>query len=296
MDFDSFLDQAWADHATHTETVAQGLVAEGPALVQDESQVSALAFLAQHVHGQHLGRWAEGIGLQQQLAALPLVTAGSATAQALQRYTTVLRLAGGWAEMEPDLDASERTRLSAMTAATLCLHDSARAATLLQAAVAGAAALPDADPAVRALAAASNNLAGALQEEPQLDGARQQLMVQAAQQARAAWARAGTWLEVERAEYRLALCQARAGDIEAARAHAGACLALVQAQPEPGAPALEHIFGWEARACVERAAADDAGFQAALLQAEAWLARLDAADVPACRASLHALRGPGPGR
>lgn len=292
MDFDSFLDQAWNEHATQPEAVAARLAGPGLALVQDERQLGELAALAQHVHGQHLGRWAEGVGFQQQLAALPLLAPGSATAQALQRHTTVLQLAGGSAALNPALPPAEHTRLQALTAAALALHDSPRAGALLQAAVAGAGTLPDGDPAVRALAAASNNLASALQEEAQLSQAQQRLMVQAAQVARATWERAGTWLEVERADYRLALCLAKAGEPGAARAHAQACLARVQAQPEPGAPALEHFFGWECRARVEAAAGDIAAQAQALQQAEAWFARLAEADQAWCRASLEALRPP----
>jgi hypothetical protein len=292
MDFDSFLDQAWNDHPTQAAEVAERLASPGLALVQDERQLGELAALAQHVHGQHLGRWAEGVAFQQQLAALPLLAPGSATAQALQRHATVLQLAGGLATLSPALPPAERTRLQALTAAALALHDSPRAGTLLQAAVDGAAALPDADPAVRALAAGSNNLASALQDEAQLSGAQQQLMVQAARVARASWERAGTWLEVERADYRLALCLARAGDTGPARAHAQACLARVQAQPEPGAPALEHFFGWECLARVEAAAGDAAAQARAQQQAEAWFARLAEADQAWCRASLDALRPP----
>jgi len=67
--------------------------AQGLALLQQEDQVVPLAFLAQHVHGQHLGRWAEGLAFQQRLAALPLVAQGSATAQSLQRFAAVMKLA-----------------------------------------------------------------------------------------------------------------------------------------------------------------------------------------------------------
>lgn len=290
MDFASFLDQAWADHATQAAAVAQRLQSEGLALLKDEAHVGSLAFLAQHVHGQHLGRWDEGSAFQQGLAALPLVAAGSPTAQTLQRHIAMLKLAGSQAPLDPSLSASERTRLAAMTAAALGLHDGPRAAAMLQAAVAGAAALPDTDPAVRALAAAGNNLASTLEEEPCLDEAQRRLMLEAAMVSRAAWARAGTWLEVERADYRLAMSCLKAGSLDRARAHAQHCLSLVQAQPEPGAPALEHFFAWEAMSRVEHAAAQAQGHAQALHQAEAWFARLDEADTGWCRASLDGLR------
>jgi len=303
MNFDIFLDHAWADHATQPAAVAARL-AEGVALAQTDEQVAQLAFLAQHVHGQHLGRWAEGLALQQQLAALPQLLPGGSTAQALQRHATVLQLAGGLATLPADTPAAERARFEALTAAALALFDSPRASVLLQLAETTCATLPDTDAAVRALATSANNIAAALHDEATLSPEQQALMLQAAAVARRAWGRAGTWLEVERADYRLALCHARAGDTTTARLHAAACLTLVQAQgqqaqrqpngpaKEPAAPALEHFFGWEALARVEAAAGQADARAAAVAQAATWFAQLTEADQAWCKPALQALQAP----
>lgn len=288
MDFDTFLDQAWTDHAGHPAAVAERLADPGLALLQQEEQVVPLAFLAQHVHGQHLGRWAEGLAFQQQLAALPLVAAGSATAQSLQRFSAVLKLAGGMGDERPGHSASEAARITAMTAAALNAHDTARASALLEEAAAAveAHALPDADPAVRALAASANNLAGTLEDLPVRGDAERALMILAARTARVAWARAGTWLEAERAEYRLAKTWLKAGDPAQAARHARLCLDTVAAN---GQVALEHFFGLEALGLAQRAAGDDAGFAATLARARAAFAALDAGDKGWCAATLAAL-------
>ena len=304
MNLDSFLDQAWADHATQPAAVAARL-AEGVALAQTDEQVAQLAFLAQHVQGQHLGRWTDGLALQQQLAALPQVLPGGATAQALHRHATVMQLAGGLATLPAGTPAAERARFDALTAAALALFDSPRASVLLHQADTTCAALPDADASVRALAVSGNNTAATLHDEAALSAEQQALMLQAAAVARSAWARAGTWLEVERAEYRLALCHARAGDIDTARQHANTCLALVQAQGqaqaqgqgdgqthEPAAPALEHFFGYEALARVEAAAGQADAHAAAVSQAAAWFKQLSEADRAWCNLVLQALQTP----
>ena len=263
MDFDTFLDQAWTDHADQPEAVATRLSEVGLGLLQQPEQVASLAALAVHVHGQHLGRWADGLAFQQQLAALPLVQAGGMTAHSLRRHMAVLRLAGDLAgglnhdatERRGAPDRSEAARLNALAAVALNAHDTQRARALLEEAIAAVegGALADTDPAVRALAVAGNNLAATLEDLPARGDAERDLMVLAAQTARQHWARAGTWLETERAEYRLAKTWLKAGQPATALHHAQRCLDIVDQQPATPALALERFFGFEARACAASA-------------------------------------------
>ncbi len=288
MDFDTFLTQAWNAHVEQPEAVAERVATQGLALLQQPEQVLALAHLAQHVHGPHLGRWAQGVAFQQQLAALPLAAGDSATAAALQRFSAALKLAGGLGDLRAGLGASERIRITALAAAALAEHDAARARSLLEEAAAAtdAAALPDADPAQRALAAAGNNMAGALEEKIGRSAAERDLMILAAQTARRYWARAGTWLEAERAEYRLAMSWLQAGDTVQARLHARLCLDIVQAND---GQALERFFAWEALGLVARAAGHPADHTAALEQCRLAFAALAEEDRGACQASLDTL-------
>jgi hypothetical protein len=112
---------------------------------------------------------------------------------------------------------------------------------LLQAAQAQSQAVPDAQ--VQPLAATANNLAAHLRAQPVRDADAVALMLQAADLALAAWRRAGTWLNEERADYLCALCRAAAGQGEAAWAHAQRCLQRCVAQQ---ADALELFFAHEA--------------------------------------------------
>jgi hypothetical protein len=79
--------------------------------------------------------------------------------------------------------------------------------------------------AQRALAAAGNNLAAGLEEKPDRDAAGTAGMVAAAQAGVECWRRAGTWLEHERAEYRLARSLLAAGQA------ADAAMAALQGLP-----------------------------------------------------------------
>lgn len=289
MDFDAFIDQAWADHATDPAAVATTLQAQGLARVTDADQLSSMAHLAHHVFGSHLARWEEGLRFQQQLAALPFCEAGSAQALAIARHISALRLAAGTGDDRAAWSTSEQIRLTAMAANNLAEHDAGRASTLLQEALAQADAcgLPDTDPFHRALAIAGNNMAGTLEEKPTLSAHEVQLMIQAAQAARRHWAIAGTWLEVERAEYRLALSWIKAGDTAQARLHAQNCLQIVQAQ---GNVPLEAFFGWVVLGQVEQAAGNAAALAQALSHAESAFAGLAKADRGWCQASLDRLQ------
>ena len=289
MDFDTFIANGWDEHVNDSPGVAARLHSEGIALLSDAAQIVPLAHLAHHVMGEHLGQWQIGLQFQQQLAALPLCEPGGTAAQALRRFMASLQLASGAAEEVATLSASDRIRVTAMAAASLCDHDTARAKQLFQDALvqADTAALPATDPCNRALAISGNSLAGTLEEKPQRSAEERALMILAAQTARHYWAIAGGWLETERAEYRLAMTWLQAGDPEQARQHAQSCLQIVEAN---NAPALERLFGFEALGLAQRAAGDSSGHAQALAQAEAAFAALAEGDRGWCQTSLDKLR------
>lgn len=288
-DFDAFIGQAWDDHVADSPGVAERLLAQASALASEEARILPLAHLAHHVMGPHLGRWQAAITFQRQLAALPHCTPGGDAAQAIGRYIASLQLAAGQADALQGLAPSDRIRVAALAAGCLAEFDAPRAQALLQQAQAEfeAAALPDSDPSARALAVAGNGIAGTLEDKTARTPAERELMIRAAQAARVWWERAGTWLEVERAEYRLALSWLQAGDLAQARRHAQTCLEMVQAQD---APALEHFFAWEALGRVERAAGNATGQRQALAHMDTAFQGLDDSDRGWCAPSLQALR------
>jgi hypothetical protein len=292
MDFKSFIEQAWHDHATDPNGVAQRLDA-GRALVTDEPELMRLANLAHHLHGAHRADWQGGRRFIDGLAALPAYAPAGASGGALRRALASLALAEGQA---PDLEAfgpSDRIRVGAMAASSLAEHDTARAADLLRDALdrAGRSGLAGADPMHRELAVAGNNLACTLEEKADRSADERALMILAAQAARHHWALAGTWLETERAEYRLAMTWLQAGDPTRAREHALNCVEIVAAND--GA-ALERLFGWEALGQVERAAGNTIGHAQALAQARAAFASLDESDRAWCAESLEKLAADAP--
>ena len=175
-----------------------------------------------------------------------------------------------------------------MVVENLAAHAPARALGLLRETLDAArlSGLPDNDPMHRAVAVASHNLACTLEETADRSADERALMILAAQTSREHWERAGTWLEVERAEYRLAMTWLQAGDPAQARQHAQACLDIVAAND---GPALERLFGWEALGLVERAAGHTADHADALAMARAAFAELSADDQGWCADSIAKL-------
>ncbi len=287
MDFDTFIETAWADHAADPRAVALRM-SDAAVLAADEAQLVRLANLAHHVHGEHLADWRAGIAFMQQLASLPAFAAEGESGHTLRRCTASLTVCDSAADDAPGLSPSDRIRVAAMAAGNLAERDTPRAMRLFQQALAQAehSGLGAADPMNRALAVAGNQLACTLEEKSLRSALERELMLIAAQAARRYWALAGTWLEVERAEYRLAMSWLQAGEVDRARVHAQACLDIVGANQ--GA-ALERFFGWEALSQVELAAANDADHAQALAQARHAFAELDDADKAWCATSLDKL-------
>ena len=287
MDLKTFLAEAWQEHADHPREVADRL-GDALALIDSEAQIPDLANLASHVLGAHLGAWNEGLALLERLRALPSFTVDGPSNEALRRYTASLLLAAQLDDTRAALSLSDRVRVGAMAAATLAERDTRRATTLFEEALAQmrVAELWSADPANRALAVTGTNLASALEEKPTRTAAERELMILAAQTGRHYWEIAGTWLETERAEYRLAMTWIHAGDPEEARRHAQACLTIVAAHE--GA-ALESFFGFEALALAERAAGNPAAMADAVAAARTAFEQIDADDRTWCAETLKKL-------
>ena len=104
---------------------------------------------------------------------------------------------------------------------------------------AAAPGIADGDPAIRALAVTSNNLASTLEESGSRSADETAAMLDAAHASLEFWGRAGGWLEAERAEFMLAQCHLAAGDAAAALGHAEACAAICERN---GADAFERFF------------------------------------------------------
>lgn len=221
--------------------------AEAAALLREAADTLATAEAAQQQAwlraAEHilLGHLADGPGLAARLPA------GASRAHA------AIALAAGqepdWKELAP----AERIRACYNAAlARTRSRDFAGLRELLRRAEALAA---QGEPG-RAWAAMANNVAGDLRYYFKAgDAEAATAMLEAARLAREAWQRAGGWLELERADWQLAMCAAAAGEGAAALGAAEAC---VQACQHNEADDYEHCFAYQALGLAALAAGDAA--------------------------------------
>lgn len=286
MSFDAFLEAAWRDHGDRPEEVARRLE-EGYALIESPAQVAAFARILAHVDGEHCARWRDGVARLVRLRGHRLWNEDSDAPVVVRRLIAALELAGG-GQAEPGLDEADRAHAHAVASAALNAQGRLGAAIrhLRAANTAAASGIREGDPAVRALAVASNNLAAALEEKSSRDDGETRAMLDAAASGRAYWARAGTWLEVERAEYLLAKCHVAAGDGATALVHAARCVELCA---HNDADAFERFFAQSALAFAHTAVGDTVGSARAKRAALEYHATL-ADDLKSwCEATLRCL-------
>jgi hypothetical protein len=284
-DLASTLARLQDEHASAPGAAARSLHDLAPALGADDTGLDALR-LAEHVLLGHAG---DAAGLRAWLAALPeAVTTQPPTAAAVQRaHWAAAQLDGGAAEPPP---APQRWRaLQNVALAWVARGDAERAAQALAEQERAAASESDAA-TLQPLAASANNLAQHLREAPQRSPAHTALMLQAAALSARLWARAGTWVNVERAEYQLALCHAAAGQAGPSLAHAHRCLAVCQRE---GADAVELFFAHEALWHAQGAAADPSAQRATHQAMAALLGQVQDANLQTwCAEVLQGLAAP----
>jgi len=285
-----FLDKAWTEHADDPSGVADRLNSVIP-LLRDDGQLADLARLAQHVFGEHLGRWSEGVAFLDALRRHSVLRPGESAELLIQRLRASLALAAGDPISCKSLEPSDAICATAMAAASLAERDSERAGRLFFSALNDASSgdFGQAHSVWRVLAVVGNNIACAMEQIAQRSEAQRELMLAAATAGRTYWEKAGTWLEVERAEYRLAMSWLAAGDPSRAQVHAQKCITIVESH---GGSALERFFGFEALTHANMAAANATAAKESLVLMER---ELDAISEPSDRlwavGALEALKG-----
>lgn len=235
-----FIELAWNEHVSDEAGVASRIEAQAPRLAEAPEQLGAFLGLAQHVLIGHRG---DAPAMERCLQSLPRVAADEAASAAMGAARLAAALMRDAATPAGAVAAPAAIRAHGNAA---CGHASRGNAAAARALLDSAAALAREDDAaaLKALAACHHNLAAQLQEagsSPATDG----LMMHAAAESRRVWSKAGTWINVERADYMLSLCAATIGDTAKAIAHARSCLAICEAND---ADAFERFFAHEALA------------------------------------------------
>jgi len=287
MTFDAFLAAAWNDHGEHAEEVATRL-AGALDLLESPANIPPFASLVTHVYGEHLARWNAGVALLESLRSRLPSDGSPDVSRAIARSVAILRYAGNLGVTSTHLSIDDRTAVLAAAASALAAQQEWKRAIAAyeEALQLAAPGLEPGSPALRALAVAGNNLAASLEEKPDRDGRETRGMVTAAEGGLRYWKLAGTWLEEERAEYRMARSLLQAGNHAHAVAHAQRCIDVCSAN---NASPFERFFGYAALALAHRPDGDGLAFAAARRQALDQYARIAANERPWCEAEFTAL-------
>jgi len=289
MTFDAFLETAWKDHGDRPEEVADRLTG-ALHLVRDPDNIPPFARLVTHVFGEHLGQWHRGIELLESLRGLPACDGSAAVLGPLARSIAALRYASGDSAALQSVSPDDRAAVLATAAAAFTGRNEHKKAIAAYAAARelADAGLPAGSPAIRALAIAGNNLAAALEEKKERDGVETQGMIAAARGGLQYWKLAGTWLEEERAEYRLTRSLLKAGQAEAATHSAERCIEICK---QNNAPAFEQFFGYAVLALAQRAAGDASAFEASRCTALSFFEQVPPEEKSWCESELKDLGG-----
>jgi len=287
MKFDDFLNQAWNDHAAQPEKVSKTCV-DAIKLIESDEQIPQLAQIITHVFGEHLGKWDEGIEALQKLRQIPALKISSESELAILRYVRCLELASGCDSSMDNFSHSDQVRIFAVAASALSGQNQIERAHkfFLRAVDCAQTSVSKDDVANRALAMTCNNLAVALEEKQNRSAFETDLMILAAKAARKFWELSGTWLEVERAEYRLSQSYLKANDLIQSLEHAQLCLKIVE---ENKALPLEFFFAYEALALVEKARVNTTGYSTAVDQMKSYFEKLSEEDKSWCSGTLKKL-------
>lgn len=282
MPFKEYLNNAWSVHAKDPRAVAEDFK-KNLNLISTPEDVAAFSHLITHVCADHLGDWMGGLELLKKLKNNPLHKDKSS----MNRYVAILELGNNPSTPIDHLTPSDQVRVLASVASALAnLGGLKRAESSLKKALEIAAELPKDDPAQKSLAMTGNNLASTLEEKENRKAEETELMIFAATIGREFWEVAGSWKEIERAEYRLAKTYLAAQILDRAFEHAEKCLEIVsQNNNEP----LEVFFGQEALALVEKARKNQLGYEEAKKNMSEAFTKLSSEDQSWCKTSLDKL-------
>ncbi len=289
MTFDEFLQTAWNDHAERPQDVADRVAASLP-IIETPTQIPPFARLVTHVYGEHLGQWGRGIEILDSLRRIPAYDGSALVTDIVARNIAVLRYASGDSAILEPLSREDRVTVLATASSAFAGQGKFKQAisTYAEAVQLARSGLPSGSPAIRPLAVGGNNLAAALEMKKDRDAIETTGMIAAAEGGLEFWKQAGSWLEEERAQYRLAHSLLEAGEYAAAIASARRCIAICNAN---NAPAFELFFGHTALARAQRAAENAAEFDAARDQARQLIAQVAPEERQWCESELEALDG-----
>ena len=288
QDFSTYCNQAWNDHAENSSKVASEFTF-GIQLISSQEELIQMANLITHVAGEHLAIWDKGLEFLATLRRNAYFSKESPAEKAILKSMAVLKIGKDFSSVSEIkiFSMSDQVAILALSAAAFVDRDLSKTEDLMNQAFVAANQLENNDPANRSLAITNNNLATALESKANLSPSEISLMIKSANAARKFWELAGTWMQVERAEYRLAKVYLKADLNQKALNAAGNCLEI---SLQNNAPLLEIFFAQEVLCLSCRANGLINEAAQALGEAEKAYNEMPDTDKKWCSQSLYQLR------
>lgn len=252
--FKKLINEGWKNHDRKSQEVADSLF-EGFHLLETPEQFPPFVSLAIHTIGGHLGQWSKAEELLQELTRLDSFQNDSCVYRGLSALSYIQNNLDNFQKylaLCPKEEKDSEVRIYAMAANELVgQKEIKRAKEVFHLTLTKMSSnLEKGDSSARAMAICGNNLACELEEKEVRSEEENEFMVLAAQTARKYWEVAGSWVEVERAEYRLAMSLMKANRFNEALEHARNCERICL---ENEAAPFEKFFAYEALTKVNQA-------------------------------------------
>lgn len=288
MNFQKYIDQSWAKHDKQTDEVVASY-SEGQDLLRTEDEVLAFVRLISHVATEHNFKFDIAITTLERLKQQALAESTTVQTQINRQVALMKYILGKQVDISNFSNSDQTIIFISAAASFLFQKDFEKAEMLLNKSITQAQSLEESkDPAFRTLAMSTNNMASEISQRPVLNPEEKKLMIELAHHARNFWEKAGTWLQVERAEYYLSKYYRKSGDFRAAEQHGVYCLQICEKEK---ADPLEHFFAHEAIALAFREKNNDVQYQRHLEQMRSYFSQCKEADQAWMAESLKKAEG-----
>lgn len=280
MKFKEYLSNAWMTHEMESKKILDE-AKENFKLMETEDDVMSMARLIAHISGEHLGQWEKGIDLLRKMKNNATIK----DKNEMNRLVGMLNL-GNFPNTDiTSYSYSDQSRILAMTSSALAnLGGLKNAGKFLKSAIQiSDTHLEKLDPANKTIAMMSHNIASALEKKMEQSENQKEFMVFAANAARRFWEIAGTWKEIERAEYQLALTYLKASQNQVAHKCAHECLRIVNENHDE---TLELFFAYEVIILTSLATGNISGLERTKELFRGTFDRLSIEDQSWCKATL----------
>ncbi|SMF82216.1 hypothetical protein [Pseudobacteriovorax antillogorgiicola] len=286
--FKKYIGDSWARHGQDPHGVAERLI-HGVSLIKSEQDLIALLKISYHVTISHLKDLSQFEAVLESLQSHSEEHPDLRVAELSAKFSEAASLNMRPAEEQSQKSTAYKVSSYALASASFAHQgnwdEAKKHLELAKKYVDDGNAESE---GLRDLAVSSNNIALDVESETSIpDPTATALMIDAALTARKYWEMIGSWLEVERAEYRLSASYLKAQNLDLARQAARNGISICE---NNGTDPLELFFAYEALAKVENTAQQLSAYAEAVTRMEEMFELIGPDNQPWCQSILESIK------